>query len=98
METSALNIETDVHVLRFVRRARDLGFSMKEIKQLLGLWQNRRRASTDVKSLVQRHVAELDRRIAEMRSVRRALVDLSEHCHGDHRPDCPILDGLAGKR
>ena len=90
--------ESDVHVLRFVRRARDLGFSMKEIKELLGLWQNRRRASGDVKRLVGRHVAELDQRIAEMQSIRRALVALSGHCHGDHRPDCPILDDLAGER
>ena len=89
--------EDDVHVLRFVRRARDLGFSLQEIKALLGLWGNRRRASGDVKRLAERHVAELDRRIAEMQAMRRTLVDLSRHCHGDHRPDCPILDDLAGK-
>ena len=89
--------DDDVHVLRFVRRARDLGFSLQEIKALLGLWGNRRRASADVKRLAERHVAELDRRIAEMQAMRRTLVDLSRHCHGDHRPDCPILDDLAGK-
>jgi MerR family copper efflux transcriptional regulator len=89
--------EADVHLLRFVRRARDLGFSMKEIKALLGLWQNRRRESGDVKRLVQRHVADLDHRIAEMQSMRRALMGLADHCHGDHRPDCPILDDLAGR-
>lgn len=89
--------DADVHALRFVRRARDLGFSMKEIKELLGLWANRRRASADVKRLVQTHVSELDARIAEMQAMRRTLVALAEHCHGDHRPDCPILDDLAGK-
>ena len=89
--------ESDVHVLRFVRRARDLGFSMKVIKELLGLWANRRRASADVKRLVEKHVVELDMRIAEMQAMRRTLVALAEHCHGDQRPDCPILDDLAGR-
>ena len=88
--------EPDVHVLRFIRRARDLGFSLAEIKALLGLWGNRRRASADVKRLALRHVAALDARIAEMQAMRRTLVDLANHCHGDHRPDCPILDDLAG--
>ena len=88
--------EADVHVLRFIRRARDLGFSLKEIKVLLGLWDNRRRASGDVKRLAMKHVEELDARIAEMQAMRRSLVDLAKHCHGDHRPDCPILDDLAG--
>jgi MerR family transcriptional regulator, copper efflux regulator len=88
--------ENDVHALRFIRRARDLGFSLKEIKELLGLWNNRRRASADVKRLAERHVAELDQKIAEMQAMRRSLLDLSSHCHGDHRPDCPILDDLAG--
>jgi MerR family copper efflux transcriptional regulator len=89
--------DSDVHVLRFIRRARDLGFSLKEIKTLLGLWENRRRASADVKRLALKHVEELDRKIAEMQAMRRTLVDLAEHCHGDHRPDCPILEDLAGK-
>jgi MerR family transcriptional regulator, copper efflux regulator len=88
--------EGDVHVLRFVRRARDLGFSLQEIKALLGLWGNRRRASADVKRLAAHHIEELDRRIAEMQAMRRTLVDLSRHCHGDQRPDCPILEDLAG--
>ena len=87
--------DADLHTLRFVRRARDLGFSMKEIEVLPGLWNNRRRASADVKRLALRHVAELDRKIAELRVMRRTLVDLADHCHGDHRPDCPILDDLA---
>jgi MerR family transcriptional regulator, copper efflux regulator len=86
----------DVHVLRFVRRARDLGFSLAEIKALLGLWGNRRRASSDVKRLAMKHVAELDARIAEMQSMRKTLVSLAHHCHGDERPDCPILEDLAG--
>ena len=86
----------DVHMLRFIRRARDLGFSLAEIKALLGLWGNRRRASADVKELALKHVGELDAKIAEMQAMRRTLVDLAEHCHGDHRPDCPILDDLAG--
>ena len=88
--------EADVHRLRFVRRARDLGFSMKEIETLLGLWNNRRRASSEVKRLATRHIADLDRRIAELQAMRRTLAELSRHCHGDHRPDCPILDDLAG--
>ena len=90
--------ESDVHVLRFIRRARDLGFSLKEIKALLGLWGNRRRASGDVKRLAMKHVAELDARILEMQAMRRTLVSLAEHCHGDDRPDCPILDDLAGSQ
>lgn len=89
--------ESDVHMLRFIRRARDLGFSMKEIDGLLGLWMNRRRASSDVKRLAMKHVEELDAKIIELQAMRRTLMDLAQHCHGDHRPDCPILDDLAGK-
>jgi Cu(I)-responsive transcriptional regulator len=88
--------ESDVHRLRFVRRARDLGFSMKEIETLLGLWNNRRRASSEVKRLATQHISDLDRRIAELQAMRRTLAELSRHCHGDHRPDCPILEDLAG--
>ena len=89
--------DNDVHALRFIRRARDLGFSLKEIKDLLGLWNNRRRASADVKRLADKHVKELDQKIAEMQAMRRTLVDLVDHCHGDNRPDCPILEDLAGR-
>ena len=89
--------DADIHVLRFVRRARELGFSMKEIAALLGLWHNRRRASADVKRLALKHVADLDGRIAEMQAMKRTLERLARHCHGDHRPDCPILDDLAGE-
>ncbi len=88
--------ETDVHVLRFIRRARDLGFSLREIKALLGLWSNRHRASADVKKLAREHIAELDSRIAQMQSMRQALVELASRCHGDDRPGCPILDDLSG--
>ena len=87
--------ETDVHRLRFVRRARELGFSMREIQALLGLWHNRRRASADVKRLAAAHIAGLERKIAELEAMRRTLVDLSSHCHGDQRPDCPILEDLS---
>ena len=86
--------DTDVHTLRFIRRARDLGFSMAEIKELLKLWQNRRRASADVKRIASAHVADLTRRIDEMAAMKRTLEQLVDCCHGDDRPDCPILDGL----
>jgi MerR family copper efflux transcriptional regulator len=85
----------DVHTLRFVRRARGLGFSMKEIGQLLGLWQNRRRSSGDVRSIAQRHIADLDQKIQELESMRQTLQDLVHRCRGDHRPECPILEDLA---
>jgi Cu(I)-responsive transcriptional regulator len=86
----------DIHTLRFVKRARDLGFTMPEIKNLLALWNDRRRASADVKRLATRHAAELERKIAELDAMRRTLLELAQRCHGDHRPDCPILDDLAG--
>jgi Cu(I)-responsive transcriptional regulator len=85
----------DVHTLRFIRQARNLGFSIKQIGQLLGLWRNQRRPSSKVKALAQEHMTELDARIAEMQAMKRALQALAEHCHGDERPECPILDGLA---
>jgi len=88
--------DADVHTLRFVRRARDLGFSVKEIERLLGLWQNRRRASADVRRIAQQHIVDLDRKIDELQSMRRSLEQLIHDCHGDQRPDCPILDDLAG--
>ena len=85
----------EVHTLRFIRRARELGFSMAEISDLLRLWQNRERASADVKRIAQAHMADLDRRIAEMSGMRRTLEHLVRGCHGDARPQCPILDELA---
>lgn len=85
---------SEVHTLRFVRRARSLGFSMEEIGGLLSLWKNQRRASAEVKRLALRHIAELDSKIEELRSMRATLADLAAHCHGDQRPECPILDDL----
>ena len=88
--------EADLHALRFVRRARDLGFSMREIADLLALWQDRSRASAAVKTVALDHVADLRRRIGELEAMARTLEHLAERCCGDDRPDCPILDDLAG--
>ena len=85
----------DVHTLRFIRQARNLGFSIKQIEHLLGLWRNQRRPSSKVKALALEHIAELDARIGELQAMKRTLQALAEHCHGDERPECPILDGLA---
>lgn len=85
---------SDIHTLRFIRRARGLGFSMDEIAALLGLWRHERRASKEVKRLALKHIAELDSKIKELQSMRTALSDLAAHCHGDARPECPILDDL----
>jgi len=87
--------ESDVHVLSFVRRARSLGFSMKEIKKLVGLWRNRSRASSEVKTLAQTYIKVLETRIKEMQAMRDTLQKLARTCHGDNRPDCPILEDLA---
>lgn len=87
--------ERDVHLLRFIRRARDLGFSLDQIRQLLSLWDDPERASADVKRLTDAHIADLDARIAALTDMRSTLVALARACHGDHRPDCPILQGLA---
>ena len=87
--------EADVHTLRFIRRARDLGFSIEEIAQLLGLWQDKARASSQVKLIAQKHIASLNERIAAMQAMQRSLQALVGCCHGDERPDCPILDDLA---
>ena len=87
--------DADVHTLRFIRRARDLGFPIEEIRQLLGLWQDRTRASADVKALALARAAELKRKAQELTEMRKSLEALARHCHGDQRPDCPILGGLA---
>lgn len=83
--------QNDVHILRFVKRARKLGFAMKEIKTLIGLWKNKNRESKDVKALAQRHLKELETKIVEMQEMANTLRHLSRNCHGDKRPDCPIL-------
>jgi Cu(I)-responsive transcriptional regulator len=88
--------EREVHTLRFIRRARDLGFSMAEIAQLLRLWQNKRRSSADVRQIAQRHIDDLGRKLAGMEAMRRTLQHLVHCCHGDDRPDCPILEELEG--
>ena len=85
----------DVHVLRFIRRARDLGFSIDDIKELLSLWQNRSRSSASVKKIAGKHIDELKAKIEELKSMVDTLEHLAKHCHGDHRPDCPILDDLS---
>lgn len=86
----------DIHTLRFIKRARDLGFSMDEIAELVGLWHNRRRASASVKRIAQKHLLDLEARIAGLQAMQRTLSQLVHCCHGDGRPDCPILDDLAG--
>lgn len=87
--------ETTVHLLRFIRRARDLGFDTKEIAALLALWRNKRRSSAEVKRIALQHVDALEARIAALQSMQRTLAHLAHCCHGDERPDCPILDDLA---
>lgn len=87
----------DVHVLRFIRRSRDLGFSIEEITTLLGLWQDQERTSASVKQIAQAHIDSLSERIAAMQAMQRSLQTLVSCCHGDERPDCPILDDLAGE-
>lgn len=87
--------DSDVHTLRFIKRARTLGFSLEQIADLLSLWQDPARASADVKSIALEHVAQLEQRIRELTEMRDTLSDLALACSGDHRPDCPILHGLA---
>jgi MerR family copper efflux transcriptional regulator len=86
----------DVHTLRFIKRSRDLGFSMLEIAELVNLWQNHSRASASVKQIAQKHLESLAQRIEGMQAMQRSLQTLLQHCHGDDRPDCPILDDLSG--
>jgi MerR family transcriptional regulator, copper efflux regulator len=88
----------DVHELRFVGRARKLGFSMPEIAALLALWRDKERPSREVRKLAAAHLADLERRIVEMQGMASTLRDLVESCRGDGRPDCPILEGLDGGR
>jgi MerR family transcriptional regulator, copper efflux regulator len=88
--------EADIRVLRFIRRARDLGFSIERIRRLLDLWHDRRRASADVKRLALDHVSEIDVKIAALRTMRDTVQELADACDGDHRPECPILRDLEG--
>jgi Cu(I)-responsive transcriptional regulator len=90
-----LYADTDLHRLRFIKRGRALGFSMKQIGVLLGLWNDASRESAEVKRLAQAHADDLARRIDEMQAMRRTLEDLAKHCRGNSRPECPILDDLA---
>lgn len=87
--------QNDVHTLQFIRHSRDLGFSLTEIAELLSLWQNRRRPSRQVKALAEAHIHELEQKAAELLAMKAALEHLVHCCHGDDRPECPILDGLA---
>jgi len=88
--------DVDIATLRFIQRARRLGFSVKDVGNLLALWRDRKRSSAGVKKVALDHIGEIEKRIAELDSIRRTLVHLTERCHGDDRPDCPILDDLSG--
>jgi len=88
--------DVDIATLTFIQRARKLGFSVKDVGDLLALWRDKKRSSASVKKLALDHIGAVERRIAEMETIRRTLVHLTERCHGDQRPECPILDDLAG--
>ncbi|QRX84761.1 Cu(I)-responsive transcriptional regulator [Glaciimonas sp. PAMC28666] len=87
--------ERDVHLLRFIRQSRMLGFSMKQIAALIGLWLDQSRPSSKVKQLAQQHIRDLNEKIIELQAMKSTLERLANNCHGDARPECPILDGLA---
>ena len=89
--------EDDIHILRFIQRARSLGFSVQDCRQLLALYKDPKRASADVKAMAEVRIEEIDRKLAELTSMRATLAHLAAHCHGDDRPGCPILDDLASK-
>ena len=88
--------DLDLHKLRFLQRARGLGFSVEDCRALLALYDDKERASADVKSIAEAHLARIDQKLAELATLRSALTTLVDACHGDHRPDCPIIDDLAG--
>ena len=87
--------DADIQILRFVERARSLGFSVEDVGKLLGLWADKSRKSAQVKALANRHIEAIERKIADLETMRTALLDLANRCHGDNRPECPILDELA---
>lgn len=87
--------EKDLHILHFIKQARNLGFSMDQISELLSLWQNKRRTSRKVKELAMNHIDDLEERIRELQEMKNTISHLMHHCHGDDRPDCPIIEGLA---
>jgi Cu(I)-responsive transcriptional regulator len=90
--------EQDVQMLRFIHRSRALGFPVKEVAELLALWRDRSRSSAQVKELALHRIADIDTKIAELKSIRHTLTDLATRCHGDDRPDCPIIEDLASGR
>lgn len=87
--------DADIHTLKFIQRARSLGFSVKQMHELVSLWRDRSRSSANVKAVALAHVAELENKIEALNSMRETLQHLAEHCRGDHRPDCPIIEGLS---
>lgn len=89
--------EQDLQRLQFVQRARSLGFAVEACRELLDLYRDRSRASADVKEIAKSRIADIRRKIDELKAMESTLARLVEHCHGDHRPDCPILDDLAGE-
>jgi len=90
--------DKELHTLRFVRRARDLGFSVEQMHELLALWRDRDRASADVKRVALSHVEGLERKAAELQQMADTLRHLAEHCKGNNRPECPIIEGLGGEK
>ncbi len=90
--------EADIHRLRFLQRSRSLGFTIEECRTLLSLYEDKHRASADVKALARQKITEIERKMKELKSLRETLSVLVEHCHGDERPDCPIIESLAGGR
>lgn len=89
--------DADVHRLRFIANARDLGFPIEDIRDLLGLWSNNQRASAEVKALAIARAEELGRKAEALQALRRTLLELAERCHGDNRPDCPIIERMSGE-
>ncbi|MBY3530814.1 Cu(I)-responsive transcriptional regulator [Rhizobium laguerreae] len=87
--------DNEINTLKFIRRARDLGFSVEQMKTLVALWRDKSRSSADVKAIALEHVAELERKAAAIQAMSKTLKHLAQHCHGDDRPECPIIDDIA---